>query len=206
MQNFFTWLYMIFWPNIRQLWETAGYYIVQKHECQTISVKAAAKSCYRLHWHPSCVFDIDLSPCHANIQSTSQQRVDASLHECYVMICCFIAFGGYTKSFWEFISEPQKKNFNSKKINPISGYENLSSYSREYLRQLIAEKWLFEFSTYSSYIFEARWTKSKISYFKLLQDFVYQNCSNRFIFDWVVQKIIRWRFWNTVYNGPTASL
>ena len=66
-----------------------------------------------------------------------------------------------------------KKFSLARKINAISGYENLSSCSWEYWRQLIAEKWLF-------WDFGVQWLhfvgdvdKSKFSYFKFLQDFVH---------------------------------
>ena len=48
-----------------------------------------------------------------------------------------------------------------KKNNPGSLNKNVSHCSWDYWRQLIAEKWLFSFSRYSSYILQGRWTTAK---------------------------------------------
>jgi len=39
--------------------------------------------CVDIPVYPSCLFDIDLSPCFASIHPMSQKRTDASLHGCY---------------------------------------------------------------------------------------------------------------------------
>ena len=54
----------------------------------------------------------------------------------------------------------------------ISGYENLSSCSWEYWRQLIAEKWLWVFKVQWLH-FAREVDKGKTAYLKFLQDFEY---------------------------------
>ena len=65
-----------FLAKTKQLWKTAGYYVIQKLEFQTTSVKGTVKSYYRLRWHHYCISDTDLSPWSASIQTMSQQRAD----------------------------------------------------------------------------------------------------------------------------------
>jgi len=119
----------------------------------------------------------------------SQQRANASLHGCYLVSLHLADIPDHSVDS----KENHRKSFNSKKINPISGHENLSTCSWEYWRQLTGEKWLFEFSRYSGYILKAR-TKAKLlrsNFFTILSTKTY---SNRFVFDWVTQAITGWRF------------
>ena len=46
-------------------------------------------------------------------------------------------------------------------------------------------------------IMQVRWTKSKLL-ISIFRDFVYKNCKNRFVIEWIMQNIIWWRFWGTV--------
>ena len=73
------------------------------------------------------------------------------------------------------------KIFFQQQENPIFGYDNLSSCSREYQRQLLVEKWPFcEFSTWH---FTGEVDKRKTACVKFLHDLVCQNYSNGSIFD-----------------------
>ena len=136
------------------------------------------------------LFDIDLSSCCASIQPMSQQRSDVvGMFLC--MLCCFIAFAAYTRSFCEFIGKPQlwifiKLNFWLWEWVQLQ----LTIMKTTYLMKKVA----FEFSRYSGYILQVRWKKIEVTYVKFLGILCTINCPDQFIFDWVIQENIRWRF------------
>jgi len=58
----------------------------------------------------------------------------------------------------------------------------------------LMKKVAFEFSRYSGYILLVRWKKIEVTYVKFLGILCTINCPYQFIFDWVIQENIRWRF------------
>lgn len=124
------------------------------------SIERTIKRYYRLCWRslPVC-FGLNLSPCchlspttttiihHTSFSHHSAHVSTKSWHKCYACYAVSLRSVHFTRSFCKFAEQPQLKFFNSKKMNSISAHENLSTWSWEYWRQLIAE-----FSRYSGYI------------------------------------------------------
>jgi len=77
----------------------------------------------------------------------SQQRADAAVTDFAHVMQFYCVWHIYQIIPWIHWRATVKKFLLARKINPISGYENLSNYSWQYWRQLIAEKmtfWVFK--------------------------------------------------------------
>ena len=174
---------LLFPAKTKQLWKTAGYYVIQKLQFQTTSVKEL------LQVTIVCVDTIPVfliliyhrallafSPC-LNKELMWLARMLCTIH----YIWCI-----YEIILW-FHRKPTVKRFIGKKNKSnFWFYENLSSYSWEYWRQLIADKMTSSFQGRVATLYS--WgDEMSVTYVKYFKYFVSRNCSNRFIFDCVIQ-------------------
>jgi len=100
------------------------------------------------------------------------------------MLCCFTVSGQII--LW-IHRRATAKNFHHQKIILFLFTRKCQNAAENSEDNLLLKNDFFEFSRYSGFILQVRWTKAKLLMSNLFRILCTENYSNQFIFDWVIQ-------------------
>jgi len=175
-----------FSTKIKQLWKITGNYVDHKLEFQTTSAKRADKSYFICTDTPLLCFYADLSPRCASFQPMFQQKADVAPTDFMHVMLFHCVWCIYQIILW-IHRRATAKNFHHQKIILFLFTRKCQNAAENSEDNLLLKNDFFEFSRYSGFILQVRWTKAKLLMSNLFRILCTENYSNQFIFDWVIQ-------------------
>jgi len=141
--------------------------------------------------HSSSLFDNDLSPCCTSIQPYLNKEL--ACYACYAVSWRLACTPDHSLNSHK-TEKSHSEKFSIAKNKCNFGLWELVQMQLGILKTTYYWNNFFEFSRYSGFIFQVRWTKAKT----ITSDFSRIRCTknylNRFIPDWVMQEMIGRRF------------